>query len=127
MKLYELQKVTEQDYDCYDMDFDCCVTMCYIDTRDIENDYDRFCVELAKKVDVIRTHGALATCDWTSLIQHNFKKFKQFTKEEWAQDYPNSEDFICEWINELHSYVAGNVPAGENFYKKLYDFVSTLE
>ena len=125
MKLYELQKVTEQDYDCHDVDFDCCVTMCYINKRDITDDYDRFCVELAKKVDVIRTHGTYATCDWTSLIQHNFKKFKKFTKEEWTHDYPNLEDFICEWINELNSYVAGNMP--ENYYKKLYDFVSTLE
>lgn len=125
MKLYELQKVTEQDYDCYDVDFDCCVTMCYIDTRDIENDYDRFCVELAKKVDVIRTHGTYATCDWTNLILNNFDKFKAFTKSEWVRDYKDNEDFICEWINELNSYVAGNVP--DSYYNKLRKFVSSLE
>ena len=125
MKLYELQKVTQSDYDCYDIDFDYSVTMCYIDNA--KDDYDRFCMELAKKVDVIRAYGNSATCDWTNLILNNFDKFKAFTKSEWAGDYKDNEDFICEWIEELNSYVAGNVPAGENFYKKLYDFVFTLE
>lgn len=123
MKLYELQKVTQSDYDCYDIDFDYSVTMCYIDNA--EDDYDRFCMELAKKVDVIRAFDNSATCDWTTLILDNLGTFKTFTKEHWTRDFNNTEDFICEWIKELHSYVAGNVP--DEFYKVLNEFVSTLK
>ncbi len=43
---------------------------------------------------------------------------KEFTKEYWNYTYENVEDeFIYQWINELHAYSAGYT--SENVYKSI--------
>ena len=53
-------------------------------------------------------------------------KFKAFTKEYWNNQYEDDEDeFIYQWISEIHLYIAGYV--GEKMYGKLNSFIETLE
>ncbi len=125
MKLYDFIKLTEADYDTYDTVYDACVTVCYIDDEDITDDYDKFCIEITKKVEVEKQNGDILIVKWTNLIQNNMEKFKNFTEKYWKYTYEDDEDeFIYQWINEIHSYMAGYV--SEDFYSILVKFVETL-
>lgn len=124
MKLYEFLKVTRRDYDCYDTDYDACVTVCYIDA--VKDNYDKFCVELTKKVDVImQTSNTSLVCDWTKLIIENYDVFKAFAQVNWFCDYKDESEFIYQWIQELNGYVAGSV--SEGFYYKLCRLLKTIK
>lgn len=127
MKLYELLKMSMEDYDTYDTVFDACVTVCYIDEDDAKDSYDRFCINLMKKVEVVRiVPSSHLTCEWTKLIQDNMEKFRAFTEEHWRYKYRDDDDeFIYQWINEIHYYLAGYV--SEDFYDNLVELVDSLE
>ena len=127
MKLYELLKMSMEDYDTYDTVFDACVTVCYIGEEDADDSYDRFCINLMKKVEVVRiVPSSHLTCEWTKLIRDNMEKFRAFTEEHWRYKYHDDDDeFIYQWINEIHYYLAGYV--SEDFYDNLVELVDSLE
>lgn len=128
MKLYDFLKISQNDFDTYDTVYDTGVTVCYIDEEDAEDGYDKFCIELMKKVEVEEQNDDILIVKWTELIQNNMEKFKKFTKENWYEScqYEDDEDeFIYQWINEIHQYMAGNV--SEDFYDKLVELVQTLK
>lgn len=128
MKLYEFMKVTEADYDTYDTVYDTGVTVCYIEEDKDNDSYDKFCIELMKKVDMEKQNGDILIVNWTKFIKDNMEKFKKFTAEYWYEScqYEDDEDeFIYQWINEFHGYMAGNV--SEEFYDTLIEFAETLK
>lgn len=126
MKLYDIMKVTEEDYDTYDTVYDAVITVCYIEEDDSNDDYDKFCIELMKKVEVENKSGDGLVVKWTELITNNMEKFRAFTEKYWGRKYRDDEDeFVYQWINEIHLYMAGYV--SEDFYKTLVEFVGTLE
>ena len=126
MTLYEYLRLKEDDFDTYDTVFDAGVTVCYIDKENDE--YDKFCNGIIKKVDVIHIDGDCPTVNWYEMIERNIDKFKVFTKENWYEDcqYEDDiDDFIYEWINEIDKYMAGYV--SEDFYSVLNELVNSLE
>ena len=128
MKLYDFLKISQNDFDTCDTVYDTGVTVCYIDEEDAEDNYDKFCIGLMKKVEVEEQNDDILIVKWTELIQNNMEKFKEFTKENWYEScqYEDDEDeFIYQWINEIHQYMAGNVSI--NFYDKLVEFVQKLK
>ena len=126
MKLYEIMKLSQNDYDTYDTVYDAEVTVCYIDEEDMEDSYDKFCIELMKKVEVEKINGDILLVKWTELIETNMEKFKAFTEKHWRNTYEDDEDeFIYQWINEIHYYLAGYV--SEDFYDTLVEFVNSLK
>lgn len=128
MKLYDFLKISQNDFDTCDTVYDTGVTVCYIDEEDAEDSYDKFCIELMKKVEVEKQIGDALLVKWTELIQNNMEKFRAFTAENWYEScqYEDDDDeFIYQWINEIHQYMAGNV--SEDFYNELVKFVETLE
>lgn len=126
MTLYEMLKITENDFDTYDTEYDTGVTVCYIADEDVQDDYDRFCNGIIKKVNVVKGDRDSLIVDWNKLICDNIDKFRQFTSKHWNNQYDDDEDeFIYQWINEIHLYMAGYV--SEDFYTKLVKFVDSLE
>lgn len=128
MKLYDFMKISETDWDTCDTVYDACVTVCYIDEDDEEemDSYYKFCIELIKKVEVEKQNGDILIVKWTDLIHNNMEKFKEFTNKHWRFNYDDDEDeFIYQWINELHAYLAGYV--SEDFYDVLVEFLETLK
>lgn len=126
MKLYEVLKMSEADYDTYDTVYDAVVTVCYIDEEYAKDSYDNFCVGIMKKVEVVQIMSDELICEWTKLIQNNMEKFRAFTEKHWNRKYRDDEDeFIYQWINEIHYYIAGYV--SEDFYDTLVEFVDSLE
>jgi len=128
MKLYDFMKISQNDYDTCDTVFDTGVTVCYIDEEDAEDNYDKFCIELMKKVELEEQNDDILIVKWTELITNNMEKFKEFTKENWYEScqYEDDEDeFIYQWINEIGGYLAGYV--SEDFYDKLVELVETLK
>ena len=124
MTLYELIKTTQEDYDTYDKEYDAEVTVCFIEEEC--DDCDKFCNGIIKKVNVVKQNGCCLIVDWTKLIRDNMKKFRKFTNQHWGRKYKDDEDeFIYQWIKEIHLYMAGYVP--EDFYTILVEFVDSLE
>ena len=127
MKLYEIMKMSQNDYDTYDTVYDACVTVCYIDEEDEAKDsYYKFCTEIIKKVEVEKINGDVLIVKWTELIENNMEKFRAFTEKHWRYTYEDDEDeFIYQWINEIHYYLAGYVD--EDFYDVLVKLVDSLK
>ena len=126
--LYEYLKMSKNDYDTYDTKYDAGVTVCYIDEEDEEDEYDKFCNGIIKKVNVVEIGRDSLTVNWSELIEKNIKKFKEFTSKHWyasCQYEDDVDEFVYQWINEIHQYMAGNV--SESFYSKLNNFVNSLE
>ena len=124
MTLYEYLRMAENDFDTYDTQYDASVTVCHIYEEDDE--YDKFCNNIMKKVDVVKINGDALTVNWSELIEKNMDKFKKFAREYWAYDYEDDiDEFVYQWINEIHMYIAGYV--SEDFYSVLNKFVDSLE
>ena len=124
MTLYEYLKMTECDYDTCDTEYDTGVTVCFIDEEN--DDYDKFCNGIIKKVDVVKINGDILTVNWNELIERNMDRFKKFAKKHWKYQYENDTDeFVYQWINEIHMYMAGYV--SEDFYSTLNKFVGSLK
>lgn len=119
MKLYDLLKIKDC-VDTGDTVYDAMVTVVLIEDADVEDNYDKFCNYLLHNVEVVDAKNDI--CDWTGFIKNNIKAFKAFTKEYWEHTYENNEDeFIYQWINELHLYCAGYT--SENVYKAFLDTI----
>ena len=124
MNLFEYAKVNNGDYDCCDNVYDYSVTFCF--SEDYNEDFYKFCNEIAKKVEVVKqVDDCTLIVKWTDLIKRNIEKFRAFSKKHWHTQYDDEDDFIYEWIKEIHYYMAGYV--SEDFYKILVNFVNTLE
>lgn len=107
MKLYDFLKMFGEDFDTYDDVVVTTVTACI--NLEPEDDYDEFCVALVKKIEVksIEEDGN-PICGWYDYIERNLPIFRQFANDNWIKNnYPDEEDFICEWIEELHRFLAG--------------------
>ena len=130
MKLFDFMKFTKGDYDTYDTVYDAEVTVCWIDEDDENCNYDKFCINIIKKVEVDEQNCSSGnlTVKWTELITNNMEKFREFTRMHWNDDcqYEDDDDeFIYQWITEINNYMAGCV--SEDFYGVLVKFVEELE
>lgn len=125
MTLFEYLQIAENDFDTYDTKYDTGVTVCHIDEED--DDYDKFCNNIVKKVNVVEVHKHSLTVNWSELIERNMDKFKEFTAKHWHKNCQYEDDideFVYQWINEIHMYMAGYV--SESFYSKLNNLVDSL-
>ena len=126
MTLFEYLKMSEGDFDTYDTKYDAEVTVCYIEEEYETDEYDKFCNGITKKVNVVKINGDYLIVNWSELIERNMNKFKDFTKKYWKYQYKNDiDEFVYQWISEIHMYIAGYV--SESFYSTLNEFVNTLE
>ena len=119
MILYDFIVKNDADYDTYDDVYDASVTVS-INTEP-EDDYDEFCIGLSKLVEVKEiNHWGDLICGWSDLISNNMSVFRKFANEHWIKgNYADKDDFICEWIKELHMLLAGYGEDGMYwFYKK---------
>lgn len=124
MTLFEYLQIAENDFDTYDTKYDTGVTVCHIDEE--ADEYDKFCNGIIKKVNVVKIDDYILTVNWSELIERNMDKFKKFTAEHWRYQYKDDVDeFVYQWINEIHMYMAGYVD--ESFYSVLNKFVDGLE
>lgn len=124
--LYNYLMATENDFDTYDTKYDAGVTVCYFEGE--YDEYDKFCNAIMKKVNVVKINGDTLTVNWSELIERNIIKFRMFTSKNWLDNcqYEDDEDeFVYQWINEIHYYMAGYV--NMDFYSELNKFVDSLE
>jgi hypothetical protein len=125
MTLFEYLQMTECDYDTYDTQYDASVTVCHIYEEDDNCNYDKFCNNIMKKVDVVKINADSLVVNWSEFIEKNMDKFIRFAREHWAYDYEDDiDEFVYQWINEIHLYIAGYV--SEDFYSILNEFVDGL-
>ena len=124
--LFEYLEMSQNDFDTYDTKYDTGVTVCHI--YEENDEYDKFCNRVIKKVNVVEVNANSLTVNWSELIERNMDKFKKFTEEHWYESCQYEDDvdeFVYQWINEIHQYMAGNVSM--DFYSVLNKFVDSLE
>ncbi len=126
IKLYDYIAMAENDFDTYDTKFDAGVTVCHI--YEENDEYDKFCNGIIKKVNVVKINSNTLVVNWSELIERNIIKFRTFAAKYWYENcqYEDDEDeFVYQWINEIQQYMAGYVSMG--FYSKLNELVDSLE
>ena len=118
MTLYDFIKANDSCYDTYDDVYDTTVTV-DIDLAS-EDDYDEFCVELIKKIDVKgMAYDGNPICGWSDYIKRNLPRFRQFANDNWIKNnHEDEDDFICEGIEELHRFLAGYGEDDQYWYYK---------
>lgn len=124
--LYDFLSLSECDYDTYDTKYDAEVTVCWIGEE--SDNYDKFCNEIIKKVNIVKINRDMIMVNWSELIERNIDKFKEFTRENWYETHQYEDDideFIYQWIKEIHYYMAGYV--SEDFYENLVELVKNLK
>ena len=57
MKLYDFLKISQNDFDTGDTIYCAVVTVCYIEEDETNDNYDKFCIEKKKKVEVEKQIG----------------------------------------------------------------------
>lgn len=127
MNLYDFVTFTHKDYDTYDTDYEACVTVCDI-CYDTEDNYDKFCIELMKCVDVVDFCGDMLVVNWSDFIEKNIYEFRRFTMENWKENCwykDDDEEFIYQWIRELHYYLAGYTD--EDMYGELVEMIKRIK
>lgn len=130
MTLYEFIKVANNDYDTYDTDYDAVVTVCSFDSEDEKSEeyYEKFRIGIMKYVEVATGLSTCEiTCKWSEMIEHNISIFKEFAKKYWRNQFEDDEDeFIYQWINEIHNWIAGAL--SETMYKEFVEnYMSRME
>ena len=120
----ELLFLKGKDLDTSDVLFDAVVTCCLIDTAEFKEAigtsdeyYYRFCKYIYDNVFV--SDMSLDLCDYTGFVQRHREALKGFMRENWKTQYEDENDFIYEWIKEIHSWLAGYV--SESTYKEFLD------
>ena len=125
VNLYDFLVTSECDYDTFDTEYDGIITCICIDSEP-KDDYEKFCHEICKKVQIVRSGQYGLVVNWSEMIERNLEKFKTFTKKHWTYTYEDDDDeLVYQWINEIQAYFAGFV--SERFYKTLREFVDTIE
>lgn len=122
MTVRDFINLQESGYDIGDKDFDAVVTCEYFEK--IESNYDKFCVLLMSKVNLIEG-GNEPVADWSGFVRKNLDEFKAFARGHWRYAYEDDEELIYQWVQEFHAYMAGML--NEGFYSTLVDFVSNLQ
>lgn len=126
MTLYELMKLRDEDYiETTDDVFDCIVGSNFIE-NEVLTDFDdfyynNFCYYISNCIEVLDANNYYPICDWSGFINKHFNELYDFAKNNWKGIPLEKDDFIYEWISELHLYQAGYV--SENIYKKFLDVV----
>ena len=121
MKLFDyMVKENKTDLDTYDTVYDRCVTISADVDYPPEDDYDEFVFALTKLVDFKEVYSSCeVVCDWIGLIKRNMDVFRDFADKYWYKNnFKHDDDFIPEWIRELHLFAAGYGEDGKyGFYK----------
>lgn len=126
MNLYDFLRISDKDYDTFDATFDICVT-CVSVVESPDNDYtDLFSIALYKVVEVIpeKSTQSHPCVNWAGLITAHYDKFQSFMKKYWITQYSDKDEFIYQWINELHLMLAGN--GTDSAYKELIILIESL-
>lgn len=122
MKIKEYLDTLPCDIDTYDKVFDAVVTCCQISDEEFKEEekgnfkyYYRFIKYIYENVDVIDPKYAI--CNWAGFVEKNIDVFQKFMEEHWIHCYTDKDDFIYQWIKEIHLWLAGY--SYENNYKCL--------
>lgn len=126
MTLFAYMDMHQEDIDTYDTEYDAVVTVCYMEEENAQDNYDRFCLDIIKKVEVDSAAHGNVIVDWSGLIERNMEKFRAFTAKYWRYQYEDDdEEFVYQWIREINYYLAGYV--GEDTYCVLNEFLQELD
>lgn len=117
------------DFDVWDGTFDECLTISLPDAIEDGNDYDNFLVELPKHVELVSKGHADSceiTADWYGMIEKNEQILREWTEKNWLKgNHKDLDDYVEEWIKELHLWCAGYLP--DDRCKDAYELVKKLK
>lgn len=134
---YFIKNGAENGYITYDV---CDSKFDYILNFDMDNNtlhssdlYEKFVVELAKKIPFIKEVNGMADIigDFTKFIETNIYKIRAYILLEWNEEFlyvlddGNEDDLIYEFIDYLNSGLMGSY--GDNTYKGLIKLLKSCK
>lgn len=119
MKLLDYLRINNSINDFYDVRYCENVTVDYCNDE-ITDWYSLFCMKLYGKVQITDRDHVM----WSELIINNQELFEEFSLNNWNCCY-QGEEFICEWLQELHFYCAGLLD--DDMYCKMCELLDNCE
>ena len=91
--------------DTCDVSYDVIVTV-DVDINDEQQDYyDKFVFKILNSVEVV--DGGKGIMNWEGFVKSYWDALKKFETLFWVNTYEDDDDFIYEWIHEIHMFLAG--------------------
>lgn len=117
--------IMNEDIDISDAKYGISVT-CTVPYPTQDHDFiDQFTDLICSNVYITESDGERATADWSSLIEQNESLFREWSDLHWKYEYTDKDEFISEWIGELHYMFAGYVP--DEIYKEACEHFSKIQ
>lgn len=123
--LYAFLEITNTDtYDTVDPDCDFILIAAHVPENKAYTEYEKFCVNIEKMVEVGTNDGGMVIAHWTDFIKAHIGVFCIFAKQVWHID-PLSEDFITECLTKIHNMM--NEKENEQIYLAMNKLLDTCK
>ena len=123
--LYDfLEKTNTDTYDTVDPDCDFILIAAYVPEKKANTEYEKFCVNIEKKVAVGANEDGMVIAHWTDFIKAHLGIFRAFAKQVWHIN-PFDEDFISECLTKIHNMMSGN--ENEKIYSAMNKLLNVCE
>ena len=126
MTLYELLQIKGDYIETSDVDYDVLVATDLVKDEDMNentDNYYKFLNYIAHNVEVTDTRNDI--CNWSKFVLNHKVALTRFAEENWYEVPEEEDDFVYEWINELHNYQSGNI--SEKMYKEFIDTINMYQ
>lgn len=101
-----LEKINKDTFDTVDPDCNFILIVTYVPEAKARTEYEKFCVNIEKKVVVGINDGNMVIAHWTDFIKRNGMQFRAFARQFWHLN-PFREDFFSECLRKIHNMMNG--------------------
>lgn len=123
--LYDfLASVNKDTYDTVDPDYDFILIAAYVPEAKARTEYEKFCVNIEKKVKVGSDDNGMVIAHWTDFIRNNGMQFRAFARKIWKIN-PFTEDFFSECLRRIYSMMGGK--ESDNMYSAMNELLKLCE
>ena len=117
LSISDYLRVSGGDFDSSDMTHYVIVTCCEpfeYDDNDTPDPSDAFSQYIYDNVNVIQEENEKynTICDWEGFVYKHYDTLYKFAEERWCSlpvDCLSEDDFVYEWIKEIHGWLAGRL------------------
>lgn len=123
--LYDFLTRTDADtYDTVDPKCDFILIATYVSESKAQTEYEKFCVNIEKKVEAGSDDNGMVIAHWSDFIQENIMIFRTFARKVWGIN-PFTDDFFCECLRRIHNMMSGK--ADEKTYSTMNKLLNACE
>lgn len=123
--LYDFLAEKDTDtFDTVDPKYDFILIVTYVTDTKAYTEFEKFCVNIEKKVLVGTEDNDMVIAYWTDFIKNNGMQFRAFARRVWKIN-PFSEDFFSGCLRRIHNMMSGK--ESENIYSEMNKLLEACE